>query len=113
LAAGGFNCLDTETMMVFDFQISNEDIYAFYERLPFLRTEFGGPGPNYDAFSHAIPVAKRNVADPLNDFVKLAIAYNYQQNYVRWLVNDKEVFRVNRLGYPIERKYRILEHDVV
>lgn len=111
IAAAGFNCLDEETLLVFDFIFSNEDIYAFYERLPFLRTEFGGPGPNYTAFSHAIPVAKRNVASPINDFVKLAIAYNYKDNYVRWLVNDEEVFRVNRLGYPIERKYRILEHN--
>lgn len=111
IAAAGFNCIDEETMMVFDFIFSNEDIYAFYERLPFLRTEWGGKGPNYTAFSHAIPVAKRNIADPINDFVKLAIAYNYRDNCVRWLVNDDEVFRVNRLGYPLERKYRILEHN--
>ena len=113
LAAGAFNCIDPETLMVFDFLISNEDIYAFYERLPFNRTEFGGPGPNYIAYSHAIPVAKRNVSNPGNDFVKLAIAYNYKENYVRWIVNDMEVFRVNRIGYPLERKYRILEHNTV
>lgn len=111
LAAGGFNCLDPENLIVFDFLISNEDIYAFYERLPFNRTEWGGTGPNYIAFSHGIPVAKRNTADPGNDFVKLAIAYNYQDNYVRWIVNDIEVFKVNRLGYPLERKYRMLEHN--
>lgn len=112
LAAGAFNCLDVETMMVFDFILSNEDIYAFYERLPFNRTEWGGLGPNYTAFSHAIPVGKRNIADPTNDFVKLAIGYNYHENTVRWLINDVEVFRVNRLGYPIERKYRLLEHNI-
>lgn len=103
LAAGAFNCIDPETLMGFDFIISNEDIYAFYERLPFNRTEWGGTGPNYIAFSHVIPVAKRNTADPGNDFVKLAIAYNYKDNYVRWLVNDQEVLRVNLLGYPLKR----------
>lgn len=111
LASAGLNCIDPDTLMVFDFIISNEDIYAFYERLPFLRTEWGGPGPNYTAFSHAIPVGKRNVANPIGDFVKLAIAYNYTENYVRWIINDQEVFRVNRLGLPLERKYRITEHN--
>ena len=111
VAAAGFNCLDPETLMVFDFFLSNEDIYAVYERLPFNRTEWGGTGPNYIAFTHRIPLAKRNTADPLNDFVKLAIAYNYRDNYVRWIINDQEMFRVNRLGYPIERKYRVIEHN--
>jgi hypothetical protein len=113
LASAGINCLDPDTLMVFDFFLSNEDIYAFYERLPFGRTEWGGPGPNYIGFSHAVPIAKRNTADPGSDFVKLAIAYNYKENYVRWLVNDIEMFRVNRIGYPIERKYRILEHNTI
>lgn len=112
LASVALNVLDPETFLTCDFILSNEDIYAFYGLLPFGRTEFGGTGPNYTAFSHAIPVGKRNVADPLNDFVKLAIAYNYTENYFRWLINDIEVFRVNRLGFPIERKYRILEHNV-
>ena len=113
LASAAFNILDPDNLMVFDFFLSNEDIYAFYERLPFNRTDFGGPGPNYTAFSHAIPVGKRNVADPGNDFVKLAIAYNYKDNMVRWIINDIEVFRVNRIGLPIERKYRIIEHNIV
>ncbi|CAH6419100.1 Hypothetical protein HVR_LOCUS294 [uncultured virus] len=113
LAAGGFNVLDPETFMIFDFLISNEDIYAFYGRSPSLRIGFGGPGPNYLAFSHGIPVAKRNVSDPANDFIKLAIAYNYQENYVRWIVNDQEIFRVNRIGFPLERKYRLLEYTTL
>lgn len=113
LASAAINCLDPETLMVFDFLVSNEDIYAFYERLPFNRTEWGGSGPNYIGFSHAIPVAKRDSADPGNDFVKLAIAYNYKGNYIRWIINDVEVFKVNRIGYPLERKYRILEHNNV
>lgn len=30
-----------------------------YERLPFLRTEWSGTGPNYNAFSHVISNAKK------------------------------------------------------
>jgi hypothetical protein len=48
----------------------------------------------------------------LNDFAKVAIGYNKECNYVRYLINDEEKFRVNRLGLPIERKYRILEHNI-
>ena len=113
LCYAGLNCLDRENNLVFNFVLSNETIFAYYERLPLGRTEFNGPGPNYDAWNHLIPVGKRNIADPLNDFVKLAIAYNYKENYVRWIVNDEEVYRINRLGFPLERKYRGLQIGIV
>ena len=38
LASVAFNSIDFESWMVFDFFITNERIYAFYERLPFGRT---------------------------------------------------------------------------
>jgi hypothetical protein len=37
LAAFAMNTIDVETFMVFDFFMTNEGIYAFYERLPFGR----------------------------------------------------------------------------
>lgn len=77
-----------------------QDIYAFYVQLPFNHTEWGETGPNYIYFNNAIPVAKRNTADPDNDYVKLAIEYNRRDYYVRWIVNHIEVFRVNRLECP-------------
>lgn len=89
--------------------LTNEDIYAYYGLEPFGMTAYGGTEPNYNAWSHCIPIRKRNVQDPLNDFVKVAIAYNYKENYARWLINDIELFRVNRIGFPLERKYRIFE----
>jgi hypothetical protein len=109
LCYAGINCLDKDDNMVFDFVLCNESIFAYYERLPLGRTEWGGLGPNYDAWNHLVPVAKRNIADPANDYVKLAIAYNYKENYVRWIVNDEEVYRINRLGFPLDRKYRGLQ----
>lgn len=109
LAAGAMVTIDPETLMAFDFFVTNEDIYALYERLPFLRTEWGGPGPNYTAFTHVVPVGKRNTSDPLNDFTVLAIAYNKAKGYVTWSINGEIVFKVNRIGLPIGRQYRILE----
>jgi hypothetical protein len=112
LSTAGMVTIDPATLIVFDFFLTNEDIYALYERLPFLRTEWGGPGPNYTAFTHLIPVGKRNTADPLSDFVVLAIKYNKSKGYVTWWINGVKVFEVSRIGLPLERKYRVLEETV-
>lgn len=113
LCAGAFNTADFATMMVYDFILSNGVVYVFYERLPFLRTEWGGPGPNYTAFSHAIPVFQRNASDPGNDYVKLAIVFDAQSNKVTWRVNGKDVYSITNPGHPIDQKYRVLEHNVI
>jgi hypothetical protein len=113
LAVGGFVLNDPDNNMVYDIGITNETIYAYYERLPFGRVEWGGDQPPYQTTSHAIPIGKRNVADPINDYVKVAIAVNFRDNYVRWLLNDVEVYRITRIGFPLDRQYRILENDVV
>lgn len=122
LCGGAMNCIDFETFMVFDVFFSNDTLYAFYERLPFgIPTWFTAPDPTtntYHAFSHAIPIGKRKSnsgngnpnADPLDDFVKVAIAYNKSKGYVRWLVDGIEKFRVERIGLALDRKYRILDH---
>lgn len=91
---------DPITQFAFDFLLTNEDIYIAYEISPFILEK---------SFSHAVPVGKRNSIDPLTDYVKLAIAYNYKENLVRWLINDIEVYRINRIGFPLERKYRLDE----
>lgn len=111
LAGCAINCIDYETWMVYDFFLSNETIYAFYERLPFGKPSFGGSGPDYHAYSHAIPIAKRNKEDPLNQYNELSIAINRKNSIVRWLVDGEEKFRIKDIGLPIEREYRILDHD--
>jgi len=59
LASFALNAVDFETFMVFDFFVTNEQIYAFYERLPFARETLG----NYASFSHMIPVHRRKKGD--------------------------------------------------
>lgn len=103
LAAFALNTIDFETFMVFDFFITNETIYAFYERLPFGH---GGPLGYYASFSHQIPVAKRNP----NQNHKLKIEYDREEGVVRWYINDKQVFQVDRLGHLLDRKYLTLDH---
>ncbi|HYO53603.1 DUF6081 family protein [Archangium sp.] len=105
LASFAQNTVDAETGMVFDFFFSNKQVYAFYERLPFART----PENRYAAFSFAIPVASRNPDSVHN----VKIAYNRTTGVVRWVLDGREVFRVNRLGRLIDRKYLSIDHGGV
>ena len=102
LGASAMNVIDFETFMVFDFFMSNKKIYAFYERLPFGRT----PADNYAAFSFQIPVADNR---PLAEH-RLKIAYNKSAGEVRWLVDNKEVYRVTQIGRRISRTFLTIDH---
>ncbi len=112
LAGSAVNSIDFETWMVFDIFLTNDTIYGFYERLPFGRPSFGGSGPiEYHAYSHCFPLARRNEVDGLlNDYNEVSICVNKGKDYVRYLVNGQEKFRVNGIGLAIEHKYRILDH---
>lgn len=105
LASSALNAVDLETWMVFDFFVTNERIYAFYERLPFGRAQLG----NYAAFSYQIPVQEREPGD----WHDLRIEYDRSAGLVRWLVDDEEVFRVDKIGRKIDRKYLTIDHGGV
>jgi hypothetical protein len=102
LAAIGQNTIDVETGMVFDFLFTNEQIYALYERLPFART----PQNPYAAFTYAIPVARRT--PEAEHHVK--IAYDRAAGTVRWELEGKEVFRVDKLGRLLGPRGLIADH---
>ena len=97
--------VDFENMMVYDFLVTNGMVYALYERLPFNRTEWDGPGPNYTAFTHCVPVYKR---DDFR-FLNLEISYNYSTNRVRWYIDKQLVFQITNPGKAINSKYRCIE----
>lgn len=103
LASFAMNSADFESFMVFDFFITNETIYAFYERLPFGQ---GGPLGYYASFSHQIPVAARNP----NQQHHLKIEYDREEGKVRWYVDDVEVFQVDKIGHRLDRQYLTLDH---
>jgi hypothetical protein len=105
LGAVAMNAIDLETFMVFDFFLTNERIYAFYERLPFGRPFLG----NYAAFSFQIPVATREPGD----IHRLRIAYDRSAGVVRWLIGGREVFRVDAIGQLIDRQYLTIDHGGV
>lgn len=105
LGSAALNGIDFESWMVFDLFLTNTRIYAFYERLPFGREQLG----NYAAFSFQIPLVKRK---PDHEH-ELSIAYDRAAGTVRWLVDGKERFRVDRIGRRIDRKYMTIDHGGV
>jgi Family of unknown function (DUF6081) len=105
LASVGMPVFDQESLMVFDFFVSNERIYAFYERLPYGRETMG----NYAAFVHVVPIGRRSPGDRHH----FKISYDRSAGTVRWLLDGREVFEVDRLGYRLDRRYLTLDHGGV
>lgn len=92
LGSCAMNSVDLETFIVADFFMSNNGLYAFYERLPFGRT-LTDP---YHAFSSA-----KRVADRLpQDFHNLSIEYNSGEGTLSWFVNQVRVLFVDLIGFP-------------
>lgn len=110
IAGSAMNMIDYVSWIVLDFFISNETYYAFAERLPFGKPSFGGAGPDYHAFSHAIPVGKRNKDAPLSQFDTLGIAINRKESTVKWLINGEVKYVLKDIGLPVDRRFRVLDH---
>lgn len=93
--------MDPVNMVVFDFFVTNEVIYAVYERGKNMQGH-----TDYAAYSYAIPLKTRNK----NDFNKLRISYNKTVNTVKWYIDDEEVYSVNHIGQLIDRKYMTIDN---
>ncbi|MGW2301898.1 DUF6081 family protein [Streptomyces sp. NPDC001809] len=103
LASAGMPVLDPETSMIFDFFVSNKRVYAFYERVTDNRARLG----DYAAFTYAVPVAER---DP-GDVHRFKISYDRSAGVVRWLLDGRQVFKVDRIGHRLKtRKNLVLDH---
>lgn len=105
LACVAMVAVDYESGLVCDFMLTNTRLYALYERIPFART----PDHHYAAFTYAVPAGTRQTEQEHT----LAIAYDRDAGVVRWLVEGREVYRVDRLGHRIDRRYLVLDHGGV
>lgn len=94
LGSFAMNTEDFETFMVYDFFITNEEIYAFYERLPFARGALG----NYASFSEMIPVAKTRPGQLHN----YKISYDRAAGTVDYFLDHRKVFTIDRIGSRID-----------
>ncbi|MGR4881625.1 DUF6081 family protein [Streptomyces sp. LARHCF249] len=100
LGAGALSVIDFETNVVFDFFVTNERVYAFYERLP-------KPGASYAAFSYALPVATRRPGQEHD----LAISFDKSAGKAVWRLDGREVLSIDRVGrLPADRGHLILDH---
>ncbi|MEU8088836.1 DUF6081 family protein [Micromonospora sp. NPDC049101] len=103
LATAAINAFDAETYVVFDFFLTNKRVYAFYERLPFARDTLG----DYAAFSYGVPVADRTP----DDEHRVEIGYDRLAGTAHWLLDGREVFRVDRIGHHLPgRRHLVLDH---
>lgn len=107
LASAGINMYDPSTWMVADWFVSDQGLWAFYERLPFGKNV--PPLGNYEAFSFAKLVGSRT-ADPASDFVRLGLGVSRETGTLRWYINGEKVFEVDRIGLPLTDDLHLLEH---
>ncbi|MFI5532557.1 DUF6081 family protein [Kitasatospora sp. NPDC051853] len=99
LSAGAVSMVDFESLMVFDFFVTNSKLYAFYERLP-------QPGRSYAAFSYAVPVADRWPGQKHD----LSISYDRAAGTVSYRADGREVYRASDLGLrPADRSNLVLD----
>lgn len=93
LALGGAVAIDFINSLAFNFFLSNDRVYALYERLPFSRGALG----DYDAFAFIIPVAKRKACD----FHRLQLVLDDETKTVNYVVDKKLVLTVNQVGFRL------------
>ncbi|WP_405619773.1 DUF6081 family protein [Streptomyces sp. NBC_01511] len=101
LASAMMLTTDPQTSVSFDFVVTNKRIYAWYGRPTFLRGELG----DYASFAHTVPLADREPGDSHD----LSIGYDRAAGVVRWLLDGREVFRVDRIGFRLDRDTATLD----
>jgi hypothetical protein len=100
LASFAMNVIDYETGMVFDIWMTNGAIYPYYERLNLTGTA------TYKVFSSVFPPTPRRP----DEQHLVTVAYDRGADTVRWLVDDAEVARVNRIGLPAPDATIVIDH---
>jgi hypothetical protein len=100
LASFAMNVIDYETGMVFDIWMTNGAIYPYYERLNLTGTA------TYKVFSSVFPPTPRR---PDQQHL-VTVAYDRGAGTVRWLIDDAEVARVNRIGLPAPDATIVIDH---
>jgi hypothetical protein len=99
LASGAAESTDLASFLVFNFMVTNTEIYAYYERVR-------QPGTTYAAFTYAVPVAKRTPAQ-LSTF---QVMIDQHRSRVTWKLDGRTVLSVNKIGtLALDRKYMLID----
>lgn len=89
LGAAGLISVDLETGIVFDFFITNDRVFAVYERLALH------PDAQFAAFSYAVPVNDRKP----HQVHHLEVAFDRAAATAHWRVDGRHVLSVDRIGF--------------
>ncbi|MGW8886178.1 DUF6081 family protein [Streptomyces sp. NPDC055749] len=92
---------DFESRAIADFSVTNDTVYAIYERLP------SETGEDYAAYGYAIPVA-RTTPGRMHD---LEVRIDQGGKRVSWFVDGVLKLRTDKIGTrAFDRKYMTLDH---
>lgn len=98
--AAGFTAIDLANSINFGYLVTNDRIFAFYERLPFSRPFLG----NYAAFIYVVPVAHRKK----EDFNEVAVIFDSVEKTVSFKVEDCLKLTIGNIGARPENRDLLL-----
>lgn len=99
----GFVTRDNTTGLQFDWVLTNDRVYVVYSRSPHgLGNAFQPAG-----FTFAIPVKMRRP----NDWHSMKTILHGGTKQVSYRLDGHEVFRINRVGYLLDRQYLLIDYS--
>lgn len=122
LCCSAMEIYDPENGFVFYFLLTNDAIYAMYERryrpdhkIPVEKWCHKEQIEKSASFSAVVYLQKRGngrigSVDRLDDCYRLGIGIDTCNGVVRWYIDHREVFAINRIGYRLEEKYMVLDY---
>lgn len=99
LATGGANTIDLANSLTFDMFMTNDRVYAVYERLPFTR----GTQGDYAAFTFVVPIAKRRPSD----LHLLQLVLDDAAKTVTYNVDRRHGLTIRTVGFPLPNQYPV------
>ncbi|WP_223243638.1 DUF6081 family protein [Streptomyces sp. CBMA123] len=100
LANGAMVVADLETGVLMDFHVTDNTVYAWYERLRY-------PNTTYSAFAYAVPVATISKGASLN----YRIVLDDSRTRATWMIDGIPVYSVSGLGArPADRSHLVTDH---
>lgn len=91
--------------LVFSYYLTNDRVYIGYERQQQANADVVPDGKAYSsayaAFNFLIPVKVRRACDQHD----MKIVFNQANRYVSWRLDGREVYRVSKVGYLLNREF--------
>lgn len=88
--------MDPDSGLFLQVALTNDSIYAIYEIFPGEKE--GGKNSGRASFAVAHLIGRRNVLNPISDYVKVGLAIDKRKG-AKWYINNVLVWSFNRLGY--------------